>query len=106
MGQVLLVPEDGDNYSIICQQYPEFTNNVGQYLFFISRLEIGLLSIQMMHGKTIHVTSQSRPEKWAKNYQIRVGQPPIQYKVLDIHAIRRVLDREGKIHETGIRQDP
>jgi hypothetical protein len=102
LGQVMFIPEDGDNARSIYRHYPEFTNNDAQYLMFVSRLDIGWLSVNMMHGETVRVTAGERPEGWAKNYQKRNGQPPIKYKVLDIHAVQEVLERDGNVSKTGI----
>jgi hypothetical protein len=102
MGQLMFVPEDGDHTSTIARQYPEFTNREDQYVFFLSRLEIAHLAIHLMHGESIRVQAEDRPEAWAKNYRKRNGTAPVKYKVLDIKCVREVLEREGQMSETGI----
>ena len=70
---------------------------------FASPLAPALFAISLMHCKNVDVREVEPPERISRNHAKKHGRPLTKYYVLDIRAMRSVLDREGDAQASGLR---
>jgi hypothetical protein len=63
----------------------------------------GLFAISLLHCKNVRVRNVTPPPKLAKKAQKKHGRPLVTYRVLEIDAMRRILDSEGEAQTKGLR---
>ncbi len=69
------------------------------YLLFVP-----LLTLSFLHCKNVEIVKQDIPEKLNKARLRRGKHPKIQYHILQIHPIKKILETEGGIGEIGLKR--
>ena len=71
--------------------------------FAASHLGPALFAISLMHCKNVDVRTVDPPERLSRKHQRKHGRPLTRYHILDIVAMRRILDYEGEAQTKGLR---
>jgi len=76
----------------------EVLGNIGTFL------NVPLLTLSFMHCKNVTLKTIEPPHKLNKARAKR-GNPPLAvYKILEIHPVKRILEREGDIQHIGLKK--
>ena len=76
----------------------EVLGNIGTFL------NVPLLTLSFMHCKNVVLKAIEPPPKLNKARAKR-GNPPLAvYKILEIHPVKRILEREGDIQHSGLKR--
>jgi hypothetical protein len=67
-------------------------------------LNVPLLTLSFMHCKNV-VLKTIAPSPKLNRARVKRGNPPLAvYKILEIHPVKRILEREGDIQHTGLKR--
>ena len=106
--QGMMRPGDPDGYGSMFMhpfEVPTVPEDAMREYFdsFASPLAPALFAISLMHCKNVDVREVEPPERISRNHAKKHGRPLTKYYVLDIRAMRSVLDREGDAQASGLR---
>ncbi len=78
------------------EERDEWNLRLNMYLF------AALFAVSLMHCKNVDVEEVEPPERLSKRNQQRHGTPLVSYRVLEVGAMTRTLDRDGRSSEVGL----